>query len=323
MAKRVILTGGTGFIGANLSRRLLDDGHEVHLLVRSTSQRWRIEAIISDIRLHEVDLTDKEALNQLIQGIRPEWVFHLAAHGAYSFQADLRRMVETNIVGTINLMEASLARGFEAFIHTGSSSEYGFKDHAPSEAEGLEPNSDYAVTKASSTLFCRYTASARNVYVPTLRLYSVYGPYEEPTRLLPTVIVRAKDGTLPPLAQPRVARDFIHIDDVVEAYCLAAVCRTDEKGPVYNVGTGVQTTLQGVVDVARKVIGVTEEPQWATLPNRRWDTDVWISDSRKIRAELGWRPRYTFPQGFRHFVRWLEHRPDVFDFYRRSSRETG
>ncbi len=320
MAKRVLLTGGTGFVGANLCRRLLRDGHEVHLPVRPTSPRWRIQAALADLHLHEVDLTDKEAVARLVEETRPDWVFHLAAHGAYPFQTDLRRMVETNIVGTVNLMEASLARGFEAFVHTGSSSEYGLKDHAPSEAETLDPNSDYAVTKASSTLYCRHTASARNVHVPTLRLYSVYGPYEEPTRLVPTLIVRGKDGRLPPLAGPRVARDFVHVDDVVEAYCLAAAHRGAEAAPVYNVGTGVQTTLREAVDVAREALGVSEEPQWTTMPNRGWDTEVWVSDSRKLRAELGWRPRYTFRDGFRHFARWLDERPDVLDFYRRSLR---
>jgi nucleoside-diphosphate-sugar epimerase len=323
MAKRVILTGGTGFVRANLGRRLLEDGHEVHLPVRPGSRRWRIESILSDLHVHEVDLADHEAVGRFAREVRPDWVFHLAAHGAYPFQADLRRMVETNIVGTINLLEACLACGFEAFVHTGSSSEYGFKDHAPSEAEGLDPNSDYAVTKASATLYCRHTARARDVYVPTLRLYSAYGPWEEPTRLLPTVILRGRDGRLPPLGEPRVARDFVHVDDVVEACCLAAASRGAENDPVYNVGTGVQTTLKEVVDLARGVMGVTEEPSWASMPSRRWDTEVWVSDSRRIRAELGWQPRHTFPEGFRHFVRWFEDHPDILDFYRRSSGGTG
>jgi UDP-glucose 4-epimerase len=318
MSKRVLLTGGAGFVGANLCRRLLRDGHEVHLPLRPGSRRWRLDAILSDLRLHEVDLGDRETVIRLVAGIRPDWVFHLAAHGAYASQTDLGRMVETNIVGTINLMEASLACGFEAFVHTGSSSEYGFKDHAPSETEALEPNSDYAVTKASSTLYCRHTARARNAYVPVLRLYSAYGPYEEPTRLVPTLIVRGKDGRLPPLGEPRIARDFVHVDDVVEAYCLATARRGAEPSPVYNIGTGVQTTLREAVAVALRVLGVDAEPRWASMPNRRWDTEVWVADGRKVRAELAWRPRYSFEQGFRQFARWLEERPELFDFYRRS-----
>src|SRR6058998_3106401 len=186
--KRVLLTGGTGFVGANLARRLLQSGHEVHLLVQPRHTGWRIEAIRDDLRLHEVDLADGERLGNLVRRIGPDWVFHLAAHGAYSWQRDLGQIVRTNILGTMNLVGACVATGFEGFVNTGSSSEYGFKDHAPAETEALEPNSYYAVTKASATLFCRFTARARSVNLPTLRLYSVYGPYEEPSRLIPALI---------------------------------------------------------------------------------------------------------------------------------------
>jgi nucleoside-diphosphate-sugar epimerase len=130
--------------------------------------------------MHTGDFADAEGLMRLVGTIRPEWIFHLAAHGAYATQTNLSQMVQTNIVGTINLVEACLRSGFEAFVNTGSSSEYGFKDDAPTETTWLEPNSHYAVTKAAATLFCRYTAQSHDVHLPTLRLYSVYGPYEEP-----------------------------------------------------------------------------------------------------------------------------------------------
>ena len=165
--KRALLTGGTGFVGANLARRLLQGGHEVHCLVQPGHAVWRIESIRADLRLHEVDLADGERLLQVVRQIRPDWVFHLAVHGAYSWQTDLGQMVRTNILGTINLVGACVATGFEGFVNTGSSSEYGFKDHAPAETEALQPNSHYAVTKASATLFCRYTAESRRLRLPT------------------------------------------------------------------------------------------------------------------------------------------------------------
>ena len=200
--KRVILTGGTGFIGANLAGRLLKEGHEVHLLVRPGCARWRLGGIEPHVEFHETALDDPGKLSAIISAVKPDWVFHLAAHGAYSWQNDATQMVRTNITGTINLVEACLRSGFEAFINTGSSSEYGFKDHAPAEDEWADPNSHYAVTKASATMFCRYTALSRRVLMPTLRLYSVYGPYEEAMRLMPTVALRGLDGTLPPLTSP-------------------------------------------------------------------------------------------------------------------------
>jgi len=103
-------------------------------------------------------------------------------------QVDVQRMLQTNIFGTANLVQACLKTGFDTFVNTGSSSEYGFKDHAPSENELPEPNSHYAVAKVSATMFCQFTARNQKVHIPTLRLYSVYGPFEEPTRLLPRVI---------------------------------------------------------------------------------------------------------------------------------------
>ncbi len=316
LMKRVIITGATGFVGANLARRLLREGHELNLLVRPLHSSWRIDEIRADVRLHEVALEDADALAQTVGRIRPEWVFHLATHGAYSSQTDLRRMVETNIDGTINLVEASLKTGFESFVNTGSSSEYGFKDHAPAEDEALEPNSHYAVTKASATLFCRYTARARKAYITTLRLYSVYGPYEEPTRLVPRLITCGLRGELPPLVSPEVARDYVYVDDVTESYLLAAATSAGEEyGPIYNVGTGVQTSLSEAVETARRVLSIRATPRWATMPALQWDTNMWVADNRKIKGALGWQPRYSFEQGFRQTVEWLRARPALLSFY--------
>jgi len=313
--KRVIVTGATGFVGANLARRLLQEGHEVHLLVRQGFAPWRIEAIRADVRLHEVDLGDRESLLSVIDEIRPDWVFHLATHGAYSSQNDLSQIVRTNILGTVNLVEACLKSGFEAFVNTGSSSEYGFKDHAPSEREWLEPNSYYAVGKASATLFCRHTAQSRGVLLPTLRLYSVYGPYEEPARLMPALIVRGLRGKLPPLVNPDVARDYVYVDDICEAYLLAATRTGQEPGAVYNLGTGVQTSLGEVVSTARKLMNITAEPEWGAMPNRQWDTSVWVADHRKALDELGWRPEFTFERGLGRMHGWFLENPELLRFY--------
>jgi UDP-glucose 4-epimerase len=313
--KRVIVTGASGFVGANLAHRLLRDGHDVHLLVREDYTPWRIESIRSETHLHAVDLGNIETLTNVIGRIQPDWIFHLAAYGAYPSQADLYKMVQTNVVGTVNLVEACMKVGFEAFINTGSSSEYGFKDHAPSEKEWLEPNSHYAVTKASATLFCRYTAQFKNVHLVTLRLYSVYGPYEEPTRLIPTLILRGLRGGLLSLVNPSVAHDFIYIDDVIEAYVLAASVSGQEPGAIYNVGTGVQTSIGEVVKTAQQVLEYEVEPDWGSMPNRQWDIDVWVADNKKIREELGWYPKYNFEQGFRLMLSWFHSNPTMIGFY--------
>jgi len=313
--KRVVLTGASGFVGANLARRLIRDGHEVHLLLRPGYQPWRIDGIREAVRIHLLPLRDAVAVNQVIEDIHPDWIFHLAAHGAYSWQNDLQQMIQTNLVGTVNLVQACLRAGFEAFVNTGSSSEYGVKDHPPSEADFLEPNSHYAVTKASATLFCRHTAQEKNVHLPTLRLYSAYGPYEDPNRLIPRLIVLGEQGQLPPMVDPDTVRDFIHVDDVVEAYVLAATHPGQVLGPVYNVGTGIQTSMRQVVEVVRRNMGIAMEPTWGSMPARQWDTRCWVADNRTICRALDWTPRFSFEVGFCQTRAWFQENPDVRTVY--------
>lgn len=313
--KRAVLTGATGFVGAMLARRLLREGHEVHLLVRTEHAAWRIAAIRDAVQLHTVNLGDAEALTQTIAAIRPDWIFHLAAYGAYSSQTDVHRIYHTNLTSTINLLEACLKTGFEAFINTGSSSEYGFKDHAPHEKEWVDPNSTYAAAKVAATLYCRHTAQKHKAHIATLRLYSVYGAYEEPTRLIPTLIIKGLRGELPPLVNPNIARDYIYAEDVNDAYLQAATMPAPEPGAVYNIGTGVQTSLREVVDAAREIMNIQVEPDWGSMPDRQWDTNVWVSDPSAAAQALGWRAGHDFRGGLQKTVQWFRDNPDIIRYY--------
>ncbi|MBI4863649.1 MAG: NAD(P)-dependent oxidoreductase [Candidatus Riflebacteria bacterium] len=314
--KRVVVTGGTGAVGSVLVRRLVSDRHEVHLLVRPGHDPWRLRDLADRVRFHVVDLADLAATTTLLAAIGPERVFSLAACGSYSWQSDLSEMIRTNVVATSNLMQAALASGFEAFVHTGSSSEYGFKGHPPTEQEWLEPNSYYAVSKAAATLLCRYAAQRHRAHVTVLRLYTVYGPFEDPRRLVPTLIVRGLGGGLPPLVAPEIARDMVFVDDVVAAYLKAADRTTGEIGAVYNVGSGSQTTIREIVDVARRVLGVAEQPAWGSMPDRGWDTGRWVAATDRIRADLGWTATVPFEPGFRATVEWLRSHPELLSLYR-------
>jgi nucleoside-diphosphate-sugar epimerase len=312
--KRVLLTGGTGFVGANLCRRLVQEGHSVSCLVRPEYDPWRMTDIEDHIQIHVVELEDKAGLERAVGYIRPEWVFHLAAYGAYSWQTELESAVRTNVIGTINLIEACLRSGFEVFVNTGSSSEYGFKDHAPSPKEWIDPNSLYAVTKASATLYCRYTAQRRGARIPTLRLYSVYGPFEDRRRLIPSVIMRGREGRLPPLVSGDVARDYVHVRDVEEAFLRVARDKVGAAGEVFNVGTGTQTTIAQVVQLASEYFDLHAEPDWGTMPNREWDTTIWKADNKTLLA-TGWKPAMSFPEGFRRTAAWFESTGSLLEHY--------
>jgi len=158
----------------------------------------------------------------------------------------------------------------------GSSSEYGVKDHAPAENEQLEPNSDYAVAKAAATLLASHLGRERGLPVATLRLYSVFGPFEEPDRFIPTLVVHALRGQLPPLVDPAIARDFVYLDDVVEAFLLTAArgshratCSTSERASKPR-SRRRSTRLGGHSGGGRGAVGVDER---ARLDTRRWVSD--------------------------------------------------
>lgn len=314
--KRALVTGAAGFIAANLSRRLVADGHLVVLVARPRSNLWRLEGVPA--RIAEVDLTDTAQVSATMNEVRPQWVFHLAAHGAYSTQMDLSRIVATNLLGTMNVVNAAAAAGVEHVVCAGSSSEYGFKDHPPSEAELPEPNSDYAVTKTAATLFGSYAARRSDFHVTTLRLYSVYGPFEEPSRLIPQLLLHALKGELPPLVDPRTARDFTFVDDVVNAFLLAAAGQ-GRKDAIYNVGSGHQSDLAEVVELVRELFGVANEPQWGTMEQRSWDTRAWSCDNRQIKSSLGWSPDVDLRTGLVSTMRWLQSDKARFDHYRAMS----
>lgn len=310
-----LVTGAGGFVGANLLRRLVRDGYRVTGVLQPGGDRWRVDGLDDGARLVEIDLLDDDAVRRLVEGTRPERVFHLAAYGAYSWQQDVRRMMATNVRGTVALVEACRDVGSEAFVHAGSSSEYGFKDHAPTEDEAIEPNSPYAVSKAAATMFCRQTARADGFPAVTLRLYSVFGPYEDPRRLVPALVSHALRAELPPLVSPDVARDFVWVDDATEAFVLAAEQAGDHLGAVYNVGTGVQTTVGDLVERARAVLGVTVEPEWGSMAERVWDTTCWVADPSRIGGELGWKAQTDLGEGLTRTAAWLRGSRPLWDLY--------
>lgn len=314
--KRVLLTGASGFVGANLARRLLHDGHEIHLLLSGQACPWRLVAIRSEVQFHEADLRDASAVQSIVSHVRPDWVFHLAVRGGYSWQKRVGTIVETNVLGTVNLLQACLQVGFDAFVNTGSSSEYGWKDHPTAETDYLEPNSCYAVTKAFGSMFCRQTAWETAAPITTLRLYSVYGPYEEPQRLMPSLVLHGLQGRYPPLAGPDVSHDFVYIDDAVEAYVLAAAQQPQQPGVIYNVGTGCQWALRQVIELAATLFDYGETPHWGSMPNRSWDGPVWVADNTKIRRELKWEVRHSLPAGIQALAAWFKKNPALEARYR-------
>lgn len=300
----VFVTGASGFIGACLVRRLLDEGFAVHVLLREQFQAWRLREVLPRLHVHTGDIGDAGQVHAAVMAARPRAIYHLASYGAYESQADAQHILHTNVQGTRHLLEAGVAARVPLLVNAGSSSEYGFKTEPMRESDRLEPNSLYAVAKAAQTHLCLLPAYCARMATVVFRLFSVFGPWEQPSRLFPTLLRRARAGLPLEMVSPQTAHDFIYVDDVLDA--LLAVERLSAlHGEVFNLGRGVQVCLPEVVELVLRTVESRSEVRWDAMPARHWDSTCWVADIAKARELLHWRPQTTLAQGIQRMAHWL------------------
>jgi nucleoside-diphosphate-sugar epimerase len=301
---KVLITGISGFVGSCLARRLIKEGHEVHAFTRVSSDPWRFADIRERITEHVVDLRDGESVTRTVAGIRPQLVYHCAAHGGFASQQDTTAILESNFLGTVNLLRACERTGFDYFVHTGSSSEYGTKDHPLGEEDMLEPIGDYSVSKAAATLFCRSEGMHKQLPVVTLRLFSPFGPWDDPKRLVPYVMKSLLRNETPRLSTPSSVRDYIFINDIVDAYL--AVVQQPFYGDIFNIGSGVQHSLGDVVAAVKTALACGPEPAWGATQKQRPEPKVWVARIDKAREKFNWKPATPLQAGLEQTAAWMK-----------------
>jgi polyisoprenyl-phosphate glycosyltransferase len=300
----IVVLGAGGFVGANLLRRLLKHREDVFGVVRSLPT-WRLDGI--DRRhILEADLIDLAAARNLVTNVRPRTIFNCVAYGAYSFETDFDLIYRTNFSALVQLVELLAETDFTAFIHAGSSSEYGTKGAGPLEEESLQPNSHYSVSKAAASNYIAYAGKIRRLPIVNLRLYSVYGPLEDTSRLIPNLVAKGLNGSFPPLVDPNTSRDFIYIDDVCDAFVQAAARLTpDIYGEAFNIGTGRGTTIRQLAKIAADVFAIGEEPIFGSMAGRSWDLPDWYAAPGKAEGLLNWTAKTDLATGLKLTSEWV------------------
>jgi nucleoside-diphosphate-sugar epimerase len=301
----VLVTGVAGFLGANVSRALLEAGAEVHGLVRSKPAHPVPSEIPTDVAVHVGDLREAGAMSRVIAAVRPAVVVHLAAGSGHATDAGERsRMLADTVLGTANLLEALRPSGVEQVVHVGGGLEYGRGDRPARESDALDPVTFRGAAKGASTLLALEFGHATGVPVTVLRPFAVYGPWERQPRFIPTVVTAALKGDPIRLTQPGPGRDFVFAGDVAGA-CLVAATERAAVGQVVNIGTGRLTTNEALVERLAVVTGLELDVRVGEHEARKWDSGAWMADTRKARDLLGWEAEHDLDAGLTETVSWF------------------
>lgn len=300
----ICVLGATGFVGAFLGLELLKYRADVVLAVRD-QPGWRL-ANVPERHLAKVDLLDPQGMAETLRALKPQTVFDCTSFGAYSFETDAEKIYATNFEGARNLVQILNETGLKAYIHAGSSSEYGTLSAAPSEDSSCEPQSDYAVSKCAIASYLHFVGKHRGFPCANLRLYAVYGPLEDTSRLIPQLLLNVAKGQLPPFAHPETSRDFVHVADVAAAFVAAAVRMSDAvRGENFNIGTGTKTTLRDLAAWAADAHGIDGEPSFDEGRGRDWDLADWYANPAKAQAVLGWSAEIGLAEGLADTMKWI------------------
>ncbi len=238
------------------------------------------------------------ALTEAVRAADPDVAFHLAAGRARSTADERRATAAVNTSSGLHLVEA-LGPRCRAVVRLGSSTEYAALDGPMDESAPLAPRGFFGATKAAGSLLLTAAAQERGLRAAVLRAFQVYGPGDHAGRFVPTVLRAAQDGSVLPLTAPGSRRDWVHVDDVVEACVRAAASDDLPSGTVLNVGTGRQTANEELVAAAERATGRPIRVEIGAHPGRSWDTASWVSDPSLARALLGWEATTGLEDGLR------------------------
>lgn len=311
--KKLLITGAGGFIGSHLVERLIGLGAKTRAFVRYNSRNnWGLLELLPGDKLKEIeiiagDLRDSQAVRDAARDA--DMIFHLGSLIAipYSY-VHPQEAIETNIMGTLNILMAARENGIEKVIHTSTSEVYGTAQYVPiDEKHPLQGQSPYSASKTGADMIAESFYRSFDVPVATIRPFNTYGPRQSARAVIPTIISQALTGEQVRLGSLHPTRDYTYVDDVVEAFIKVAES-PKSIGKVINIGSNFEMSIG---DIAKKILSIMEKDNIAIVtderrvrPEKSEVERLWC-DNALAKKVLGWEPGTSFDTGLRKTIKWM------------------
>jgi nucleoside-diphosphate-sugar epimerase len=310
---KILITGAAGFLGANLTKFLYKDNKNLSILINKKSNLWRINDVVKSLDVHYLDIKNKNKVFEKIKKIKPDYVYHFATYGVYPSQNNFEEIIKTNILGTSNILHALEKYGIKRLVNIGSGFEYGQGKGRIKETDCVSPLTPYAITKVTQSLFVKYFSELRNVPSVTLRVFTPYGRLESKGRLISDIMLSIIRNKPIHLSSMYSYRDFVFIDDVIDALKKAANTPKIED-EIFNIGSGKATSIKKIVDTSIKLVKKKPQIEWNSNKPRSMDKFQTrsFSDLKKSEKLLKWKPSTSLEKGLENSYLWYKKNSNLY-----------
>lgn len=308
--RRVLVTGATGMIGASLVRRMVAVGDSVFALSRPGANRVRLETLHGQIEIVEVDYCDAAALAAVVKQADPEVAFHLASTPFNPPDIPATQHFAVNVTATVALLEAMRGLGGDRrVICAGSCAAYGEGRSIAEEAPAM-PRTVLGAAKQAARVALETYARQFGLRTICLCLFTPFGPWEAPGRLIPHIIRSARAGRDIPLTEGRQERDFLAVDDAVEAF-MRAMSADVAGGTTINICSGTPVAVRDLARKLLELLGNESRLELGALPTRPDEIQVISGHNGRAAELLGWSPTLSLEAGLRRSIEWIDANPEV------------
>jgi nucleoside-diphosphate-sugar epimerase len=313
MESNILVTGGTGFIGAHLVKKLADEAANVYVLNPAKVKTIRLDlaGVPKSVHIATGDICNRKSVMNLLKKSRPQTVYHLAGSGIRAKEKDFSAIARVNVLGAVNLLDACAEYGVRRLVWMGSGFEYSKNISKPIDENcSIEPATWYGATKVASWQLARYFNRETMLGLVTLRLFSAYGPMEHPSRFIPYVITTLIEGKSVEMTSGEQQRDYLYVDDIVNALILLGK-KPGIDGEVYNLGSGSSMPVKEIAIMISDLLGARSKLKIGALQRQRKESNRMMANTAKI-EKLGWKPRTDLRRGLEKTIIWFKENRSIW-----------